>query len=450
MRRALRLARRRCLARLLVVTLLGAGAAARAQSDRDVAALEARLELHPEDVDLRLRLATWLSWRGERGEARRHVLRVVTQVPRYWDAQLLLARLDAWEGHYAAAKARAEQVLRAAPDSRPVLWLLLDIAIWAERPKEALRLVHGLLARERSAELYYRLALAEQQRMRGLAAYRATRRALALDPLHRGAAGLREELRLVQVDLTYELDVFPIQSDRFAHGELLSVSVLPRSFFSGVLYQELRYRFGTWNHRLLLQLDLRPLKWLTLSAVGGGAAPAEAVPRATASVQGLARLGGEYDASLRYQYDRLPWAGDLHTLRFGGGVALPRGFRAEAAYLLGMLAHCRQVDVLHALHLKGIFEHRRLRATVQYGYGSQLDRPTLRTAPTGQVDASGCPTGSAVNPEPPLLDLRSHDLGFDLYVQLVRSFGVRGGYDLQLRFNGTEAHLVHVGGRYWF
>ena len=88
---------------------------ARSQTDRDLQQLRDRVRAQPSDLDLRLQLATKLSWRARRGEARLHALEVIRQAAHYWDAHVLVARLDAWDKNYAAARARLQTVLRAVP-----------------------------------------------------------------------------------------------------------------------------------------------------------------------------------------------------------------------------------------------------------------------------------------------------------------------------------------------
>lgn len=431
---------------LAIVVLVGPAAA---QSDDHLGRLRAVVAARPGDADARLHLATFLSWRGRRDEARREVRRVIELAPRYWDAHLLLARLDAWDGQYREATERVERLVREVPGHPGAQELLLDIAVWSGNTRESRKLLRRMMERGSSADLDYRLAVVEAQRLHYLAAYRAAAAALKLNPLHQQAVDLQRGIRLVSLDLTYELESFPVEEDSIGHGEVLVATFMPRAYLSATLQHELRYRFGTINNRLLLRGDWRPSPALQLTLVGGGAAPASVVSRATGAVQLTAGIGERHDVAAGYEYDRLPWAGDLHSLRLHAGARVTRELQLELGYLLGLVDRCDTVEALHALRVRGSWERGRWQTYLQLGVGAELDRPLVRSAATDEYDETGCPRQPGGASPLPLPDLRATEIAAGALVQITPRLALRAGYGVQLRFDGGEAHLMHLGAGFW-
>lgn len=419
-----------------------------AQIAKDLSALNALVLAHPKDVDMRLRLATMLSWEGKRDLARQHVLKVIALAPKYWDAHLLLAKLDAWDGRYNEADQRIQQVLQYLPDHKPANLILLDVAIWSKQYEKAKQILAKLLAQEQSAEIYYRLAEVENLQLHSWKAYQLSKIVLRLDPLHRRARQLRQDIQLASIDLSYEFESFPLNENNLGHGELLAISLLPRAQLSATLFHELRYRYGTINNRLLLQGDWRINSRMQLSLTGGGAMPASVVSQATGALRLTTQLATYYDTAFSYTYDRLPWAGNLHSLRFTGGALLPSQIHLEATYLLGLLGHyCSDGESIHGVELRASIERPRWQAQVSYGFGTELFQLLLKPETTAASTDNPCSTTSGTWA---LQDLRAHTFALGLLINITRRLALHAGYGIQLRFNGDEAHFVSVGSRMGF
>ena len=409
---------------------------------------------HPEDVDARLRLAFHYSWKGDRKNARIEVERVLRTSPRYWDAHVLLARLDAWDRHYTRAVKRIGVLLPKLADRRPALHLLLDIYIWAHRPKLARRVATRLLKRDKTPELLYKLALIEQLDLNFLAAYRLAGEAIARARSHAGAERLRSDTKLLSVDVAYEAEIFPHLSGLYAHshGIVTTAAIMPRSWLSFTVLDEYRWRFATHNHRLILQADWRVDRELQLSLFGGFGLPAHAVPKLTLGGAAAMPLGAGFDGIVSYTYDKPAWGGHLHRIRFDFGAQLPLGFRVETAYIAGLVSRCGAVDPLHGVLLRTYWLSPRLEAYLQYGFGMEFDRPLVRGDQLDLFSGEGCPSADApVGTEPLALDeLRGHTVGFQVLYRFTRRFLLRAGYNLQLRFDGSSAHMPHLACRFWF
>jgi tetratricopeptide (TPR) repeat protein len=93
--------------------------------------LKARLEVEPKNDDIKILLATKLSWQDKRKQARELALQIVDVNPEYFDAQILIARLDFWDGQHQAALERIKWVLDRSPKNEDALrlWAQIQIAV---------------------------------------------------------------------------------------------------------------------------------------------------------------------------------------------------------------------------------------------------------------------------------------------------------------------------------
>ncbi len=442
---------------------------ARAQTDATIEELRTLLRKHPEDVDVRLKLATLLSWRGKRQEARDHVWTIIKQTPHYWDAQLLLARLDAWDKKYNSAYERVIRVIRHLPDPSTARELLLNIAVWSEKPRLARKIIKRLLDSENTAELNYQMAEVEKQDLNFFSAYRYAKRALQLNPLHKGARELVDSTRLVELDLAYEIEAFPSlerSNEKWGHGLYVTATWLPRSWLSATLLEEYHYRYAAHNLSHKLQLMWRITHAINLQLLGGFAAPNEVLFALNIGASVQFPLTTYLDGVVAYQYDQLPWGGSLYRPRLQLGLQLPRGFTAEGALILGMFARCGGVDFLPGTTLRGSWEKPPYHFTVIYGFGDELDSLT-NVSPFEKgwrkfYTEEGCidpdipppPKGIYLYNKWPVPLLRSHEIALIVQYQLNRRLLLRGAYSLGVRFTKwdtlNERHVVQIGVRTYF
>lgn len=412
----------------LVLALVALPPDARATEDEERQRLEAALTSRPEDVDLLLELAQVHARAGRRAPARALAQRVTERAPEYWDAHVLLARLDAWDGRYAEALDRLERVLAAVPRLSEALHLRADVELWSGALVDARSTLQALVEREQSAELYYRLAQVEYERMHYWASWEATGRALELDPLHARARALREEIVLVRADLLLEVERLPLLTDPWAQAEILAITLLPSAFLSFSLTHELRHRFGTWNQLLAAELGYRISRRLRVGAMGGFGAPAPVLSKSIVGGWAALELLQPLDVRLGYRYDRIALPGDLHRVSIDAGLRLPLRLRAELGYTL---AHVQGVGaeaaLLHGARAGLYFEADRLGAQLEYAAGSQVDRPVAA-----------------------LLELETHDFNLGFRYETHRWLALMAGLGLQLRrseLTQGEALRMSLGAR---
>ncbi len=399
------------------IVLLLTLASAPASAPDSVAELERELAAHPEDVDRMVQLAHALARGGERTRARALAQSIIERAPDYWDAHLLLARLDAWESAYDASLERLDAVLSQVPFLKEALHLKAQVQLWAGALTDSRTTLLDLLARDESADAYHRLAQVEYERMHYWAAWQAASRALELNPLHGAARALRDEIVLVRADVVMELEHLPIDGLEFAEAQLISVTLLPAAFLSFTLTEELRYRFGAWNQFLQGQIDHRFNRRVRAGALAGFGAPSPAISKVAASLWLGVEIAGPLDARLAYRYDRVGLPGDLHRISLDAGVRLPASFRAELGYSLGLLSAMEPgVLDLHGLRARLAFEPSRFGAHIEYAFGSQVDRPIVGLA-----------------------ELDTHDLSLGLRVRVQRWLELLGGFGLQFRQSVTAS-----------
>jgi len=405
--------------------------AARPASADELDEARAALDAHPADVDLRLRLALVLSWKGLRDESRQEAERVIQQAPEYWDAHLLLARLDGWDGKYAKSRERLQRVLKHHRTT-PALLQLVDLELWDERPAEAQKLLDGPLGYEKSAQTYWLRARVAELQLRYWRAYQLAAQALRLDPVHRLARDLRQKTVLVSTDLAYLQETVVGEQTQYSHSEILTVSVLPRAWLYVTLMHEFHYRFETLNNRLQLQGDWRITKHVQLSLAGAVGYPAEVIPDATVATHISFPILSRWDAGVGYTFDHLVYPAQLHRLRFDNGIRLARDFRLEVAYIVGVFYYAGDdradwnVDDLHGVHARLYWNPGWIEIYGQYAYGMELYYPTPWAK--WYFDPS---------------QLNMHTIGFQIMGNVSRRWTLRGGYDIELRHNGTHSHLLH-------
>lgn len=100
-------------------------------AELDVDELKTRLEADPNNDDIKILLAIRLSWQDNRGQARALAQQIVDANPEYYDAQILIARIDFWDKRYQAALERITWVRDRAPqieDARH-LWAQIQVSI---------------------------------------------------------------------------------------------------------------------------------------------------------------------------------------------------------------------------------------------------------------------------------------------------------------------------------
>ena len=410
-----------------------------ADSDKS---LRVALAERPDNVDLRLKLAIQLSHGGHRDEARVEARAVLDRAPKYWDAHVLLARIDAWDGKYTRAKRRVKRVLRAQPRHGDALSLAADLAKWAHQWKDAEDALRQLLAvttpAKAKADVYARLASVFHAQRKYLKAYGLAGKALKLDSTNKVAQQLRDDITFVSAELSSQVEVFPRsgQSNDIAHAQTLTLSLFPRGPVTYSLSYEYRWRFETNNHRFGLRTDWRATPNLTVfGAARSGFV--SVLPRVSAMAGLNYTIKPGYRAGARYSYDKMPWPGNLHRVEGQLGVDLTKSVAVEAAYRVGLLRSCGKRELVQGARAHGEWARGRLSLRLQYGFGIDAER-----VGTG-AGADVCVPDRLMNEAPQrLIGQRVHDLGSQMTLRIGPKTSLRAGYGVQLRETG-EIHLGH-------
>jgi tetratricopeptide (TPR) repeat protein len=101
----------------------------------------------------------------------RHVLR---SSPNFHDMRMLLGRSYAWEGNHEKASLNFEEVIRRNPGYTDAYSALSDLALWTDRPADALVIIErGLLQNPNDSDLLLHKART-QERLKQWAAARTT------------------------------------------------------------------------------------------------------------------------------------------------------------------------------------------------------------------------------------------------------------------------------------
>jgi tetratricopeptide (TPR) repeat protein len=428
---------------------------------------ERALGREPENADVVLRYAHVLAREGDLDTAAKYASRVIEMAPKYMDAHLLLARIDAWQQRYEAALERLSLILSHEPEHPEALQLKMDILLWMGDARSSAALIEERIAAEgESADLYYLLAQAEREQLKYLKAYKHAKKALALDPNHRGARAIVEETRLLTYTANHEIEYYDFEGtvagpDRFGYGLNLAATLFTAARFSVTFLNEARYRFQTANNLAGLALTYRPARFMDLSLMGALGAPAEVVSRVKAKATLRTDVTKRADVALSYGFDLLPWPdrdpGNLQRAFLDVGVNAHKRVRLGAGYTLGLLNYCDEDPIVSH---SGYFSVKWIGDVVSvqclYSYGQEHDPLSV-----GVVDLRSCEEIAAVERASrgaygfSLTGIRIHTGGLQLNWHFTRTVTLIWGYRLDLRTSNrndlvTDAHIMNVGASVWF
>ncbi len=431
---------------LCMALVLGAQPAQADDLDTQVSDLRLALEKNPDDIDLRLKLAFHLSWQGEGEKARELAEQVIAIAPKYWDAHILRARMTAWSGALAEARQQLDPVLVASPENREALQLLVTIAIWAEDWTTAESTLNDLIAKEPSAELYFQLAQIAVAKLDPLEARHKAGKALSLDPDHPRARALRQQVKLLKLSSTTQLELFSaLQGEnRHAYSQVLLASILPGAALGAVLRYDFSRRFATDNHRLGARLNLRADEDLLFSIFLRGG-KTKVLPRWSGDVGVTRRLSPHVSLGARYNLDSMAWPGTLHR---GTGIltiAANKHLLLGAQYFAGIMRHCGESNFVQGVRVRSRLTHGRMMAELRYAFGTELERPALAPFLEGRVGSDFCANKAGDDSPLDLEETRAHEVGGTASVEVHSlSLAILGGYALQLRLDDTKVHIAHL------
>jgi len=93
------------------------------------------------DLDKAFAHARELAHNGERKQAKEFCLYILSEVPEYVDAEVLLGRILAWEGEYLQSESVLERAIKKHPHYSDTYAALLDTYYWAGDPDRSTSLV---------------------------------------------------------------------------------------------------------------------------------------------------------------------------------------------------------------------------------------------------------------------------------------------------------------------
>jgi tetratricopeptide (TPR) repeat protein len=390
-------------------------------------------------------------------EARQIAVQVTETIVNDWDAHLLIARVDAKEGHCDDALQRVHKVLSAQPKNREALELQADIGLWSEKPEQASTALDKLdeinnknkADKKEFADVLYRRAQLALQQGDSLKAYSLAGNALEYDPTHQAAREIRKQTHLLTTDIAGQFEVYPVKeiSKKYGGGTTITATLFPRSLYSFTLLYEYIYRFASNNHRVTARTDWRVTNELTLMGAGR-LGVVEVVPREGLQLGADYQFNKTYGASLTYLLDAMKWPGILHRVQPMVTVNLPLDFSVDTRYTFGVLAHCGKSDLLHGVHIRTTWAPRPFEAYVQYDFGMELEQLDLPSYYREGLCPSDVPADERYRFK--IAETRYHEIGTQLLFHIDEQTLIRAGYNLQIRFEGDLVHLTHIGIRRWF
>lgn len=416
--------------------------------DAEIEELRRKLARHPEDVDIKLKLAFRLSWRNRRYEAKLLALEVIAIAPKYWDAHILASRLDAWRGDFKAARQRIDSVLETQPDNEDALTIAANIGLWSKSYRYGEEAVRALLEIKPTADRYYRMAQLEQVQGNLIAAKRYARKALALDPEHKRAEDLQLEITHLRLYAISEAQIYPaLPGDaRYGYSETFVLAILPGSKIGWALSYEFANRFNTQNHRFGARLNYQLLEPLIAFAYLRGGIT-EVVPAWTGYLGADYRITDAVNLGGRYTFDKMKWPGTLHRLGAAGGIQVSKTMRLDADYFAGLMRHCGNNDFIQGVRISSTIDFKGLQAIVRYAFGVEVEQPPLPAYLEGRFGDDFCldELGSELmGAGLKLVETRSQELAAQLSMKLGASTVLQGGYGIQLRFDNTEVHSFNL------
>ncbi len=415
----------------------------------EIDSLQQQLLATPGDVDVRLAFAFRLSWSGQLAKARQQALMVIDLAPAYWDAHLLVARIDGWTGHYNSARVRVAEVLRATPNNIEALTLSSDIELWAKQLAYARERTRAWMAVDDSAAPLYRAAQIASEEMHPLETRRWARRALERDPTHRGAWVLVDSTHVVRMISITEFEFFPIRENSTAVGETFTATLFPHASWSVSAAYDYQRRFGTDNHRARVGVAHRINQDLSVDGfIRAGSVVV--VPQLTASVGGSLRFSDHYGLSLRYVGEKMPWPGQFHRLVSALSTSLPKGFSLEAEIDVGLLRYCRKNGFAQGARLRGSYQRGWFRAGVRYGIGTELDRAPLPPFLADRFGDDVCRAEGVEGVDISLRDTRAQSAAARVGIKHGNRYAIDVGYGLTLRLTGPAVHQTSLSLRFWY
>lgn len=408
-------------------------------------------------TQIRLAQAQQLMKEKKNAEARKVALQVTEVIKDCWDAQLIVARIDAWQGRYDAALRSVFKVLTAEPKRRDAIELWADIGIWSQKGGQASKALDRLehlyevqgANRKALADIAYRRAQLALQQNNALRAFRFAGLALEYDPTHSAAREIRKRIRLAAADLSGQFEGYPVRETnrKYGAGTTVAATLLPASVISPTLLYEYIYRFTAHNHRLTVRADWRVTDKLTLiGSVRSGIV--EVIPREGLLIGADYQINETYGAALNYTLDAMKWPGMLHRVQPTARVNLPRNFRVDANYNFGVLAYCGRSDILHGVHIQPTWAPPPFEISVRYDFGMELESLLVPS----DSNFGQCPSDAPAEDEYKfrLGDLRYHEMGAQVLFNIDTQTFIRAGYGIQIRVGGGMLHMANLGIRRWF
>ncbi|WP_197464088.1 YaiO family outer membrane beta-barrel protein [Rufibacter sp. DG15C] len=229
---------------------------------------------------------------------------LLRQSPNYQDAQILLGRIHAWNGHYDSARLVLTPLTSPESFHLEATSALTDVELWDHHPEKALQLTDFGLARDpKNQDLLYRRAKALQMLSRQPEADATLQNLLTLNPGHEQGLALaeifKEESAKNSVYALYELDAFSKALDSWHTLSLAYTRRLKQGNLIGRAYVANRFeKTGT-----LVEADFYPKLndnyYLYLNA---GGSTASFFPKFRSGISLFRNMGHgfELEAGLRY------------------------------------------------------------------------------------------------------------------------------------------------------
>lgn len=266
-------------------------------------ALASRLAGQTSSNDDPFERARQLAFNKQHLEARELCTVILEKNPDHFDARILLGRLYSWDGNYELARTQLQRVVKARPTYTDALDALIDVEIWSDHPREALRLCDEGLSREPNNEtLHYKRARALNN-LRDLdKAIAAVKKAIEINPEYQEAKLLLQKLRdsetLYRAKVEYSYDVY---DNTFDPWQQVSVS-LARTMPFGSLIGRVNHaqRFGATATQV--EVDSYPrIRKDTYAYLNVGFSSSSIFPKVRYGAEVYQKLPAGFDASIGFR-----------------------------------------------------------------------------------------------------------------------------------------------------
>jgi YaiO family outer membrane protein len=247
--------------------------------------------------------ARQLAFNKQRREAREVCAVILEKNPDYFDARILLGRLHSWDGNYEIARKELQRVVEARPAYADARDALIDVEIWSDNPREALRLCdEGLGSEPNNETFHYKRARALNNLHHVDEAIAAAKKALEINPEYKEAKLMLDRLQdsetLYRAKVEYSYDAYDRTLDPWQQVSVSLSRYMPFGSLIGRINQA--RRFGETATQF--EVDSYPrIRKGTYAYVNVGFSSSPVFPKVRYGAEVYQKLPAGFDASIGFR-----------------------------------------------------------------------------------------------------------------------------------------------------